>query len=132
VKGGIGHPVTKVLSTPDFNYHPWLVGFRNSMELMLTGDSVSGDEAAAMGYANRAYPPDELDERVLDIAVRIAAVPSDLQQINKRSVHRAMETMGVRAAIRNATEFQALAGHQASAIAARADALARIKGATSI
>jgi enoyl-CoA hydratase len=125
----IGHPVTKVLSPPDFNYHPWLVGFRNAMELMLTGDSVSGEEAAAMGYANRAYPADELDERVLDMAAKVAAVPPDLQQINKRSVHRSMETMGVRAAIRNATEFQALAGHQASALAARADAMARIKDA---
>jgi enoyl-CoA hydratase len=36
-------------------------------------------------------------------------VPTELSQINKRSVHRAMEIMGLRAAIRCGTELQALA-----------------------
>ena len=36
-------------------------------------------------------------------------VPIELQQLNKRSVHRAMEIMGARAAIRAGTEIQALA-----------------------
>jgi enoyl-CoA hydratase len=46
---------------------------------------------------------------VLEIAERVAKIPTELQQINKRSVHRAMEIMGVRAAIRAGTEMQALA-----------------------
>lgn len=125
----IGHPVTRVLSTPDFNYHPWLVGFRHSMELMLTGESISGDEAARIGFANRAYEPDELEDQVLAIAEKVAGVAPDLQQINKRSVHRSMETMGVRAAIRNATEFQALAGHAPSVQAFKQNALENIKKA---
>jgi enoyl-CoA hydratase len=50
-----------------------------------------------------------LEARVLEIAERVAKIPTDLQQINKRSVHRAMEIMGVRAAIRAGTEMQALA-----------------------
>ena len=85
------------------------------MELMLTGDGVSGNEAVRMGLANRSYPADELDEAVLSIAERIAKIPTDLQQLNKRSVHRAMEIMGMRAAIRSGTEIQALAFHQKSA-----------------
>jgi enoyl-CoA hydratase len=39
----------------------------------------------------------------------VAKVPSDVQRMNKRSVHRAMEIMGLRAAIRAGTEIQALA-----------------------
>ena len=35
-------------------------------------------------------------------------------QLNKRTVHRAMEVMGLRAAIRAGTELCALATHQAS------------------
>jgi hypothetical protein len=46
---------------------------------------------------------------VLGIAERVALVPTALQQINKRAVHRAMEIMGLRAAIRSGTELQALA-----------------------
>ncbi|MDH3681101.1 MAG: enoyl-CoA hydratase-related protein [Acidimicrobiia bacterium] len=125
----IGHPVVRVMSPPDFNYHPWLVGFRNAMELMLTGDSVSGIDAVEMGFANRAYPADQLDDRVLEVAGKIAAISPDLAQLNKRVVHRAMEAMGVRTAIRASTELQALAGHQESVQAARANALEAIKGA---
>ena len=45
---------------------------------------------------------------MLEIGERAAKIPTDLQQINKRSVHRAMEVMGIRAAIRAGTELQAL------------------------
>ena len=54
---------------------------------------------------------------MLDVAVRVAKIPSDLQQMNKRSVHRAMEIMGMRAAIRAGTEIQTLGFHQKSAMA---------------
>ena len=43
------------------------------------------------------------------MADRVAKIPTDVQQMNKRSVHRAMEIMGLRAAIRAGTEIQALA-----------------------
>jgi enoyl-CoA hydratase len=96
-------------------FHPWLAGMRNAMELLLTGDSVPGTEAVRMGLANRAFPADELEARTLELAERVAKIPSDLQQLNKRSVHRAMEVMGARAAIRAGTDVQALAFHQPSA-----------------
>ncbi len=125
----IGYPVTRIISPPDMQFHPWLVGMRNAMELLLTGDSVSGEEAARMGLCNRAFAPGELEGAVLAVAERIAKVPSDLQQLNKRSVHRAMDIMGVRAAIRAGSELQALASHQASVEARLRDALASMKSA---
>jgi len=85
------------------------MGMRRAMEMYLTGDAITGVEAAADGWANRAYPADRLEAEVLRIAERVALTPTELQQINKRSVHRAMEIMGLRAAIRSGTEMQALA-----------------------
>lgn len=76
---------------------------------LLTGDSLSGREAAERGWANCAYPADALEHEVLKLAERVAKLPSELAAINKRSVHRAMEIMGLRAAIRASTELQALA-----------------------
>jgi len=105
----IGYPPVRLMSPPDMQFHPWLMGMRGAMEMMLTGDSISGIEAAQKGFANRAFPAAELETRVLEIAERVAKIPTELQQINKRSVHRAMEIMGVRAAIRAGTEMQALA-----------------------
>ncbi|MBM3621846.1 MAG: enoyl-CoA hydratase [Alphaproteobacteria bacterium] len=107
----IGYPPVRLMSPPDMQFHPWLMGMRQAMESMLTGDSLSGVEAVAKGWANRAFAAAELDAEVLKIAERVAKIPSDIQQINKRSVHRAMEIMGLRAAVRSGTEIQALAFH---------------------
>jgi enoyl-CoA hydratase len=110
----IGYPPVRLMSPPDMQFYPWLVGLRNAMELMLTGDPISGAEAARMGFANRSFPLKELEARVLEIAERISKIPTELQQLNKRAVHRTMEIMGMRAAIRAGTEIQALGFHQRS------------------
>ena len=123
----ISYPVVRVMSPPDWQYHTVLLGLRRAMELMLTGDPIDGTEAARIGFANRAFPAAFLEAEVLRVASRVAAVPSDLTQINKRSVHRAFDVWGARAAIRAGTELQALAGHTETATQARADILARVK-----
>jgi len=106
----IGYPAVR-FGTPDMQYHAWMFGMRAGMESMLTGDPFTGIEAAQLGWANRAFPEAELEEQVLAIASRIAQIPSDLVQINKRTVHRAMEVMGIRQSIRQGTELSALATH---------------------
>lgn len=123
----ISYPIVRVASPPDFEYHEPLLGMRRAMEIMLTGGEMDGEEAARIGWANRAFGAADLDEEVLDVAGQIAAVASDLAQINKRMVHRQAEIMGVRAAIRAGSEFQALAGHQRSVEAFRADPLGTMK-----
>jgi enoyl-CoA hydratase len=116
----IGYPPTRLMSPPDNQFHPWLMGMRAAMEMYLTGDAISGREAAARGFANRAVPAADLEAHVLGVAERIALVPTELTQINKRTVHRAMEIMGLRAAIRAGTELQALAFSTAASQAYRA------------
>lgn len=125
----ISYPVVRVASPPDWQYHTVLLGLRRAMELMLTGDAIDGIEAARIGFANRSFPLERLEEEVLRIADRVAGVPSDLTQINKRSVHRAFDVWGARAAIRAGTELQALASHTESARAFRQDALQAVKDA---
>ena len=110
----IGYPVVRAISPPDNQFYPWIVGLRRAMEMMLTGDHMSGIEAAECGFANRAFPSDVLESSVLGIASRVAQVPTDLQQINKRAVHRQMDAMGIRAGIRAGTEMQQLATFTAS------------------
>ncbi len=124
----ISYPVVRMMSPPDWQYHTVLLGLRRAMELMLTGDPISGVEAAAIGFANRSFPSDGLEESVLAVATRVAGVPSDLTQINKRSVHRAFDVWGARAAIRAGTELQALAGHTRTAAEHRQGLLERMKG----
>jgi enoyl-CoA hydratase len=96
------------------HFHPWFLGMRKAMEMMLTGDSISGVQAVERGWANAAFPADELDEHVLQVAHRISLVPLELLQLNKRIVHRQMDAMGMRAGIRAGTELCALGTHTAA------------------
>ncbi len=43
---------------------------------------------------------------MLDINERVAKVPSDIQQIDKRAVHRQMDAIGIRVGIRADTQMQ--------------------------
>ena len=123
----ISYPVVRVASPPDWQYHEPLMGLRHAMEAMLTGDAIDGVEAARIGWANRAYPADELEAAVLAVAERIAEIPTDLAQLHKRMVHRQFDVAGGRAAIRAGQEFQALAAHQESVQTFKADPLGAIK-----
>ena len=109
----MGYPAVR-FGVPDMHFHAWFVGMRKAMEMMVTGDSLSGVEAARLGWANAAFPAQELEGRVLEMAQRIVGVPADLVQLNKRTVHRQMEIMGLRAGIRAGTELCALGTHQKS------------------
>ncbi len=112
----MGYPAVR-FGVPDMHFHAWLLGMRAAMEMMVTGDSISGDEAVRLGWANRAFPAEDLDDEVVAVAQRIALVPSDIVALNKRTVHKAMDAMGLRAAIRAGTELCALGTKQESFLA---------------
>ena len=119
------------MSPPDWQYHTVLLGMRRAMELMLTGDPDHrrarrrrSASRTARSRPTSSRSPSSRSRR------RIAAVPSDLTQINKRSVHRAFDVWGARAAIRAGTELQALAGHTETAARVRENLLATVKQTT--
>ena len=109
----IGYPAVR-FGVPDMHFHAWTMGMRKAMEAMLTGDSMSGLEAVRLGWANEAFPIEQLDDAVVAVASKIAKIPADIVQINKRVVHRQMEVMGLRTGIRIGTELCALGTRQDS------------------
>jgi enoyl-CoA hydratase len=109
----MGYPAVR-FGVPDNHFHPWFLGMRKAMEMMLTGDSISGEEAVRRGWANASFPAERLEEEVLAVARRIADVPPDIVQLNKRVVHRQMEIMGLLTGIRAGSELCALGTHQKS------------------
>ena len=109
----MGYPAVR-FGVPDNHFHAWFVGMRKAMEMMITGDSLSGVECARLGWANDAFPADQLEQKVLEVALRIASMPPDVCQLNKRVVHRQMEIMGLHTGIRVGSELCALGTHQKS------------------
>ncbi len=106
----MGYPAVR-FGVPDMHFHAWFLGMRRAMEMMVTGDSISGIEAVAEGWANRAFPAEDLDAAVLEVATRITTIPPELVQLNKRVVHRQMDYMGMRSGIRAGTELCAIGTH---------------------
>jgi len=109
----MGYPAVR-FGVPDMHFHAWFLGMRAAMEMMVTGDSISGTEAVRLGWANRAFPVADLDDEVVAVARRVAKIPTDIVSLNKRTVHRAMDAMGIRSAIRAGTELCALGTKQES------------------
>jgi 2-(1,2-epoxy-1,2-dihydrophenyl)acetyl-CoA isomerase len=55
---------------------PRLIGLKHATELLMTGDMVSAERAAAIGMINAAVPDDELMARAFAIAERLAQAPT--------------------------------------------------------
>jgi len=67
---------------------PRLVGVRTALELLVTGDRISAEEAVDIGVANRTVPPAEFDDRVDDLARSLADRPTMAVAAAKRLVYR--------------------------------------------
>ena len=74
--------------------HPWELGPRKTKELMLTGDCLLVDEAHQLGMVSKVFPADELGERTLEFARRIAELPTMTALLIKESVNQSVDNMG--------------------------------------
>jgi len=74
--------------------HPWEFGPRKTKELMLTGDSIDVDEAYRLGMVSKVFRPDELAEKTLEFARRIAQRPTVAALLIKESVNQTLDNMG--------------------------------------
>jgi enoyl-CoA hydratase len=74
--------------------HPWEFGPRKTKELLLTGDSIGAEEAHQLGMVSKIFPADQLAERTLEFAQRIAAVPTMAALLIKESVNQTVDNMG--------------------------------------
>jgi enoyl-CoA hydratase len=67
---------------------PLAIGPARAKEFLLTGDPVSAADAERMGLVNHAVPDDELAERALDFATRLAAGAPLAVQFTKVAVNK--------------------------------------------
>ncbi len=74
--------------------HPWEFGPRKAKELLLTGDSISAEEAHQLGMVSKIFPLDELSERTLEFARRIAQTPTMAALLAKEAVNQSVDNMG--------------------------------------
>lgn len=103
----LSHPVLRFAGLPDFPWFGAKLEPRHAMELLLTGRTYTGEEAAGIGLVNRAFPTEALEARVLEIAQTIAEVPAAVLAVQKRYVYAGIEARGGRSLVRLGTDLQA-------------------------
>lgn len=94
----LGVPEIKFGGGAAFLLMPWVLGLRKTKELLLTGQTISGHEAAQIGLVNYAVPAQDLEKKVLSMAKELALIPTPAMQLQKRGINRAIEISGFTAA----------------------------------
>lgn len=105
----IGFPAARANGTPPSHYWYYNVGPQWAKRILMTGDSLTGRDAARIGLVLDAVPEAELDAEVDELARRVSHVDAELLSVHKRVVNVAMELAGARTLQRMAAEMDARA-----------------------
>jgi enoyl-CoA hydratase len=74
--------------------HPWEFGPRKAKELLLTGDALTAEDAHQLGMVSKLFPADQLADRTVEYARRIAELPTMTALLIKESVNQSQDNMG--------------------------------------
>jgi enoyl-CoA hydratase len=91
----LGTPYSRVWGCHLTGMWIYRLGLTRAKFYALTGESISGKEAAEVGLINFAYPLEELDEKVRFWAERLAGIPVTQLAAMKLIVNQAFESMGI-------------------------------------
>jgi enoyl-CoA hydratase len=107
----IGYPPTRVWGVPSAGMWAHRLGDQRAKRLLLTGDCLSGREAAEWGLAIEAPEPEDLDERTEILVQRIAALPINQLMMVKLALNTALMAQGVQTSRMVSTVFDGISRH---------------------
>ncbi|HXQ11375.1 MAG TPA: crotonase/enoyl-CoA hydratase family protein [Caulobacteraceae bacterium] len=112
----IGYPPARVWGVPTPAMWVYRLGPQAAKRLMMTGDLITGTEAAQMGLALRAVPAARLEAEVEALVSRLRGVPRNQLMMTKMVVNQAYENMGLATTQMLATFFDGVARHSPEGI----------------
>ena len=107
----IGYMPTRVWGCPSTAMWTFRLGPLRAKQLMFTGDTLTGREAAEWGLANKAVPMAQLEAETMALAQRIAGVPSSHLAMHKMVVNQVMLNMGLEQTQMMANVFDGITRH---------------------
>ncbi len=105
----IGFPPARAMGALPNNMWLYNCGPQWAKRLFLTGDTITGAEAAKIGLILKSVPVEYLEAEVEGLVDRMAMIDTDLLSANKRIVNLGLELMGARTMQRIASENDARA-----------------------
>jgi enoyl-CoA hydratase len=107
----IGYPPARVWGSPTTALWAHRIGIMRAKRLLLTGDSLTGAEAAEWGLATEAVPAAELDERFELLAQRVARLPINQLVMMKLLTNQLAYAQGLHATQLLGTFFDGITRH---------------------
>jgi enoyl-CoA hydratase len=107
----IGYPPARVWGSPTTAMWASRLGPMRAKRLLLTGDSLTGAEAAEWGLATEAAPPERLDERFERLLERVARMPINQLVMMKLLVNQTVHAQGLAQTQALGTFFDGIARH---------------------
>ncbi len=107
----IGYPPARVWGCPTTAMWVYRLGAERAKRMLLTGDLVTGVEAARMGLVTEAVPAADLDAAVERWAQRMAGVPRNQLMMQKLMINQAYDNMGLHTTQMLATLFDGITRH---------------------
>jgi enoyl-CoA hydratase/carnithine racemase len=107
----IGYPPARVWGSPTTALWAARVGPMRAKRLLLTGDSLTGEQAAEWGLATEAAPAAELDERFERLLERVAGLPINQLVMMKMLVNQSLYAQGLHQTQLLGTFFDGIARH---------------------
>jgi len=83
---------------------PRIVGLGKALEMSMTGEKVTAEEAYRIGLANKVYPADKFEEEVMAYADRLANLPTKAIGMMKRTMLK-----GLTMTLEETLEYEAFA-----------------------
>lgn len=105
----IGFPPARAMGALPNNMWLYNCGPQWAKRLFLTGDTITGAEAAKIGLVLKSVPAGLLEGEVEGLVDRMAMIDTELLSANKRIVNLGLELMGARTMQRIASENDARA-----------------------
>lgn len=115
----IGYPPARVWGEPTTMMWVYRLGMEHAKRLVLTGESLTGEEAVRVGLATMAAPADQLASEVTAFARRLATIPLNQLVMSKLLVNQAYENMGLRTTQILGTFMDGIARHTPEGVAWR-------------
>jgi enoyl-CoA hydratase len=107
----IGYPPTRVWGIPAAGMWAHRLGDQRAKRLLLTGDCITGRQAAEWGLAVESVPAERLREHTEALVARIAMLPVNQLMMVKLALNSALLAQGVATSTMVSTIFDGIARH---------------------
>ena len=104
----IGYPATRAQASPDTAFFPWNMTMAQAKYMQLTGNSITGKQAADWGWIAKSFPAERLEEEVMKEVRALATIAPDMLAVNKGCLNETYENMGFKNALNAGVHWHVL------------------------